>query len=110
MGSIHPRTTVRKEVLRVRIATYSRISTDEAHQPHSLGAQADRLRSYCASQEDWRIVLSFEDQITGTAFARPGLEQALAAAQAGRFDLLLVFRVDRLARSVRTLALILAEL
>jgi site-specific DNA recombinase len=94
----------------MRIATYTRISTDEEHQPHSLGAQADRLTSYCASQEDWQIVSRFEDQITGTLLERPGLSQALAAARSGRFDLLLVYRVDRLARSVRTLAEILSEL
>ena len=94
----------------MRIATYTRISTDEEHQPHSLGAQADRLAAYCASQEDWQIVCRFEDQITGTLLERPGLSQALAAAHSGRFDLLLVYRVDRLARSVRTLAEILSEL
>jgi site-specific DNA recombinase len=94
----------------MRIATYTRISTDEEHQPHSLGAQADRLAAYCASQEDWQIVYRFEDQITGTLYERPGLSQALAAARSGRFDLLLVYRVDRLARSVRTLAEILSEL
>jgi site-specific DNA recombinase len=94
----------------MRIATYSRISTDEERQPHSLGAQADRLAAYCASQEEWRIVRRYEDQMTGTILERPGLQDALAAAKAGRFDLLLVFRVDRLARSVRALAQILAEL
>jgi site-specific DNA recombinase len=94
----------------MRIATYSRISTDEAHQPHSLGAQADRLAAYCASQDNWRIVHRFEDQMTGTVLERPGLQEALDTARAGRYDLLLVFRVDRLARSVRTLAQILAEL
>jgi site-specific DNA recombinase len=94
----------------MRIATYTRISTDEEHQPHSLGAQADRLAAYCASQEDWQVVARFEDQITGTLYERPGLSQALAAARSGLFDLLLVYRVDRLARSVRTLAEILSEL
>jgi site-specific DNA recombinase len=94
----------------MRIATYSRISTDEAHQPYSLGAQADRLAAYSASQEGWRIIGRYEDQITGTTLERPGLQQALADARAGRFDLLLVYRVDRLARSVRALAQILAEL
>jgi hypothetical protein len=33
----------------VRVATYTRISTDEAHQPYSLSAQAERLGSYIKS-------------------------------------------------------------
>lgn len=94
----------------MRVASYARISTDEEHQPHSLGAQRDRLGRYCDSQDGWRLLASYEDQITGTALARPGLDRALADARAGRFDLLLVYRVDRLARSVRTLAQVLAEL
>lgn len=35
----------------MRIATYTRISTDSEHQPYSLDAQATRLGSYVASQE-----------------------------------------------------------
>lgn len=94
----------------VRVALYSRISTDEANQPHSLGAQDDRLRSYVKSQENWTVWQTYQDQMTGTVLERPGLQAALADARRGLFDLLLVFRVDRLARSVRSLAAIIEEL
>ena len=40
----------------MRVATYTRISTDEEHQPYSLEAQADRLDSYVASQDGWERV------------------------------------------------------
>ncbi len=93
-----------------RIALYTRISTDEEHQPYSLGAQADRLESYVKSQDGWQIWRRYEDQMTGTVLDRPGLQAALEDARRGKFDLLLVFRVDRLARSVRSLAAILEEL
>ncbi|HWM64650.1 MAG TPA: recombinase family protein [Solirubrobacterales bacterium] len=94
----------------MRIATYTRISTDEATQPYSLEAQATRLDSYVDSQEDWRIVRRFTDQASGAILERDGLERALREAEAGRFDLLLVYRVDRLSRSVRGLAQILERL
>ena len=94
----------------VRVATYTRISTDEEHQPYSLEAQAERLGSYVKSQESWEITRRFSDQMTGTTVDRPGLQRALAEARAGRYDLLLVYRVDRFARSVRGLAQILDEL
>jgi site-specific DNA recombinase len=94
----------------MRIATYTRISTDEATQPYSLEAQATRLDSYVDSQEDWRIVRRFTDQASGAILERDGLERALREAETGRFDLLLVYRVDRLSRSVRGLAQILERL
>ena len=94
----------------MRIATYTRISTDEATQPYSLEAQAVRLDAYAKSQEDWQIVRRFTDQASGAILEREGLERALSEAEAGRFDLLLVYRVDRLSRSVRGLAQILERL
>ena len=94
----------------VRVAVYLRISTDEEHQPYSLGAQDQRLRSYVASQPGWSLVRTYQDQQSGATLERPDLRRALADAQAGWFDLLLVYRVDRLARSVRGLAHILEEL
>ena len=39
----------------VRVASYTRISTDEDHQPYSLEAQAERLAAYVKSQEDWEL-------------------------------------------------------
>src|SRR6266550_284140 len=94
----------------MRIATYTRISTDEAHQPYSLEAQSERLGAYAKSQEDWKIVRRFTDQASGASLERPGLERALQEAAAKRFDLLLVYRVDRLSRSVRGLAQLLEQL
>ena len=88
----------------MRIATYTRISTDEDRQPFSLGAQAERLESYARSQDGWRIVRRFTDQASGATLERPGLRDALAEAKAGVYELLLVYRVDRLSRNVRQLA------
>ncbi len=85
----------------MRIATYTRISTDEAHQPYSLEAQGQRLAAYAHSQDDWTITRRFTDQMSGATLERPGLDCALKEAAAKRFDLLLVYRVDRLSRSVR---------
>ena len=94
----------------MRVATYTRISTDEEHQPYSLEAQTERLKAYVKTQPDWELSRSFSDQMSGVGLERPGLTRALREAKASRFDLLLVYRVDRLARSVRGLAHILEEL
>ncbi len=88
----------------MRVATYTRISTDEDRQPFSLGAQSERLEAYARSQDGWRIVQRFTDQASGATLDRPGLRQALSEASAGVYELLLVHRVDRLSRNVRQLA------
>ena len=93
-----------------RIAVYLRISTDEQHQPYSLEAQEARLRSYIDSQPGWNLAHLYTDQISGAKLDRDGLTRALHDAKRGRYDVLLVYRVDRLARSVRGLAHILEEL
>lgn len=75
----------------MRVATYTRISTDEAHRPYSLEAQATRLKSYIDSQPDWELVKTFTDQKSGATTDRPGLQRAVSEAKAKRFDLLLVY-------------------
>jgi site-specific DNA recombinase len=92
------------------VATYCRISTDEERQPFSLDAQTERLATYIAAQPEWRHVRSYTDQISGKSLDRPGLQQALGDARRGRYELLLVFKVDRLARSTGGLARVLEEL
>ncbi|HXY27723.1 MAG TPA: recombinase family protein [Acidimicrobiales bacterium] len=94
----------------VRVATYTRISTDEAHQPYSLDAQDQRLAAYIASQAGWEHVARFSDQLSGASTERSGLRAALGAAAAGSFEVLVVYRIDRLARSVRGLAQIIEDL
>ena len=83
----------------MRVAIYRRISTDEERQPFSLEAQEERLAAYVAAQPGWVLTRSYSDRMSGKRLDRPGLQQALADAGTGRHDLLLVFKVDRLARS-----------
>jgi len=96
----------------VRVATYTRRSTDEEHQPFSIEAQDAKLAAYISSQDGWHHMVgcTFTDNMTGSVLDRPGLQQALVAARAKRFDILLVYKVDRLARSIRGLAQLLDEL
>lgn len=94
----------------VRVAIYVRRSTDEEHQPFSIEAQDSRLKSYVKSQPGWSLVARFEDDASGAKLDRPGLRKALAAASAGRYDVLLVYRVDRFTRRIRDLVTLLDEL
>jgi len=92
------------------VAVLTRISTDELNQPYSLEAQAAGLDAFVASQPGHTITHRFVDQASGATLARPGLQAALAAAKTGQFDVLLVYRIDRLTRSIVGLMSIVEEL
>ena len=94
----------------MKVATYSRISTDEDRQPFSLEAQKDRLTAYISAQDGWTLARAYSDQVSGKTLNRPGLAQALADASDKRYELLLVFKVDRLARSTSGLVQVLEGL
>ena len=93
-----------------RIAIYTRRSTDDEHQPFSIEAQLAALTSYIKSQPGWTLVLKFSDDASGATTDRPDLQRALRAAKAGRYDVLLVYRVDRFSRRLSDLLDLLHEL
>ena len=69
--------------------------------------QSIALRQYCERQ-GWTISKTYEDQaISGTQHDRPSLNAMLADAQRGEFDVVVVWKIDRLARSTAHLLEIL---
>ncbi len=94
----------------LRVAIYTRRSTDDEHQPYTIEAQTQKLSAYVDSQPGWQITASFTDDASGATLDRPGLTKALTAARAGRYDLLLVYRLDRFSRRIRDLATLMDEL
>lgn len=95
-----------------RVAFYTRISLDEDKQKYSLEAQKDRLAAFCKGQfgDEWILSHVYRDCASGTTLDRPELQQMLADAQTGQFDLLVAFRVDRLSRRVAELSHLAQEL
>ena len=88
-----------------RAAIYLRVSTLDQHpesQLHDLEAMAQ--------QRGLEIVQRYEDRVTGTRARRPGLDRMLADARRGRFEIVLVWACDRLARSVRHFLEVLDDL
>ena len=94
----------------VRVGIYMRRSTDDEHQPYSIEAQDERLKSYVDSQPGWEVALRFADDASGATTDRDDLQRALAAARAGLIDVLLVYRVDRFSRNLRDMVTLLDEL
>ena len=88
-----------------RVALYLRVSTLDQH-PETQVLDLRQL----AAQRGYEIVAEYTDKISGTKARRPGLDQMLADARQGRFDVLMVWASDRIARSVKHFLEVLDEL
>lgn len=90
----------------VRCAVYTRKSTEEGleQEYNSLDAQRDAAEAYVASQkhEGWEVIpKSYDDGgFTGSNMERPALQRLLADIAAGEIDCVIVYKVDRLSRSL----------
>jgi DNA invertase Pin-like site-specific DNA recombinase len=83
----------------VKVALYARVST-EGQDPE---VQLMALRAH-AAQRGWQVVEEFVDRgISGAKERRPALDRLMKTAWAGPFQVVLVWRFDRFARSVKHL-------
>jgi DNA invertase Pin-like site-specific DNA recombinase len=63
-----------------------------------------------AAQRGYEVVAEFSDKISGIKSRRPGLDQLLTDARRGRFDIVMTWACDRIARSTRHFLEVLDEL
>jgi site-specific DNA recombinase len=100
----------------VRCAIYTRKSTEEGlEQPfNSLDAQREAAEAYIGSQrhQGWTILPDrFDDGgYSGANMERPALKRLLSAIEAGEVDCVVVYKVDRLSRSLLDFARIMEVL
>lgn len=95
-----------------RSAIYVRVSTEEqAEHGYSIDAQLETLRTYCRMYE-MTIFKEYADRgVSGKSIEkRFDLQQMLRDAKAGMFDLVLVWKINRLARNTIDLLQIVEEL
>ncbi len=91
---------------RIRCAIYTRKSSDEGLDQsfNSLDAQREAGEAYVKSQasEGWRVIPSPYDDggFSGGTMERPGLKLLLADIEAGLIDVVVVYKIDRLTRSL----------
>jgi len=97
----------------MRCAIYTRKSTSEGLDQafNSLDAQREACESYVASQrhEGWIVLPQHYDDggFSGGNLARPAMHRLLADIDAGRLDCVVVYKVDRLSRSLLDFARIM---
>jgi site-specific DNA recombinase len=93
-----------------RCAIYTRKSTDHNLdlEFNSLDAQREACEAYIKSQahEGWRLVPGrFDDgAFSGASLDRPALQDLLAEVRSGKIDIIVVYKVDRLTRSLADFA------
>jgi len=93
-------------VKRVRRAVYTRKSSEEGLEQgfNSLHAQREACEAYIRSQasEGWTLIGQAYDDggLSGGTLERPALQQLLADVRARRIDIVVVYKVDRLTRSL----------
>ena len=88
-----------------RAVLYMRVSTVDQH-PET---QLYDLRQM-AAQRGYEIVYEYTDMISGAKARRPGLDQMMKDGRRGKFDVVLVWASDRIARSVKHFLDVLDEL
>ena len=95
-----------KPIRRLRCAIYTRKSSEEGLEQefNSLHAQRESCEAFIASQrsEGWALVRDQYDDggISGGTLERPGLKQLLADIEDGLIDVVVVYKIDRLSRSL----------
>jgi site-specific DNA recombinase len=94
----------------LRCAIYTRVSTDQGLEQdfNSLDAQREASEAYIKSQahEGWRLIRDHydDDGFSGGSMDRPALQKLLVDVQSRRIDVIVVYKVDRLTRSLADFA------
>jgi DNA invertase Pin-like site-specific DNA recombinase len=89
-----------------RVGIYARVSTANGQSPES---QLRDLREL-ADRRGFRVVQEYVDQgVSGATHSRPALDELVTDARRGRFDAVLIWKLDRLGRSMIHLVRLLNE-
>lgn len=92
--------------MRLRLAIYTRISTDE----QSLASQRTEIEQYLASRKPTKVVWYEDEGYSGGKADRPAFTRMMADIRRRRFDVLVTFKLDRLSRSLLHAVQVLDEL
>jgi site-specific DNA recombinase len=88
----------------MQVIGYTRVSTDDqAREGVSLAAQRAKIEAY-AVVKDWTVLeIIREEGVSAKSLVRPGLQRLLALVEAGQVQAVVVYKLDRLTRSVADL-------
>jgi len=79
----------------LRAAIYARVSTTD----QTNAIQIRELKEY-VERRGWTLTDVYQDQMSGAKASRPGLDQLIADARRRKFDVVVVWKLDRFGRSL----------
>lgn len=92
----------------MRVALYARVSTSNGQQDPEV--QLRELREYVGRRE-MQVILEYVDSgVSGSRESRPALDRLMSDARRRKFEAVLVWKIDRLGRSLKHLVVTLADL
>lgn len=84
---------------------YIRVSTEEqVLEGYSIDAQKNRIIEYCQVNGFDLIDYYIDEGISGKSLKRPKVQEMIADVKSHKFDIIVIYRLDRLSRSLRDLA------
>lgn len=102
---------LQKDLRKLRVAAYARVSCDKDAMLHSLDAQVHYYRNLICGNPDWEFTGIYADEAkTGTKESREQFQQLLAECRAGNIDMVITKSVSRFARNTVTLLRTVREL
>ena len=88
-----------------KAAIYTRVSTEEQNPE----IQVNELKTF-SSQQNINIYKTYVDKVSGSKDSRPALNEMMFDMRKGYFDTIVIYKLDRLGRSLKHLIVILEEL
>lgn len=93
------------------VAIYLRVSTeDQVKEGYSLEVQREYLEAFAEREEVEASKIYQDDSISGYSTERPALKALLKDAKDRKFDLVLVYKIDRFSRNLKDLLNLVDEL
>jgi len=89
----------------MKVAIYVRVSRIDLHPEN----QVLELKKYC-EEKGYEIYKIYEDRISGIKENRPALNEMMEDAKQKKFDAVLIWKLDRLGRSLQHLVKVVGEL
>jgi DNA invertase Pin-like site-specific DNA recombinase len=95
---------------KMKAVGYTRVSTEEqAKEGISLANQTECIKALCVAK-GWELMeIICDEGKSAKDLNRNGIQKLMANVKAGKFDILVVYRLDRLTRSVRDLGYIVQD-
>jgi len=94
----------------MKAIAYLRVSTEEqAREGISLANQESRIRAFCQAK-DWELAEVLVDEgYSGSSLDRPGMQEVIQQCQKRQVDVVVIYKLDRLTRSVRDLGYLVQD-